>query len=102
MTDQDRIVHVVFSAIDDMNETLPDDKKFSKALPTILFDPFGAIDSLALTMFIVSLEQKIEQEFNVPVSLAGEYSMTDAKSPFRSVQSLVNYIEPLVGNKIHG
>ena len=101
MIDQEHLINIVFSAIDEINETLPADKRFSKTMQTVLFDPGGHIDSLGLTMFIVALEQKIEQEFQSPVILAGEYSMSDENSPFRSVQSLVNHIERQLENKIN-
>ncbi len=99
MSDQKRIMDVVFSAIDDINETLPESRRFSKKPDTVLFDPNGSMDSLGLTIFIVAIEQKIEQEFNFSMSGAGDYKMFDEDSHFRTVQSLVNFIDSLLQNK---
>ena len=99
MSDQTRIMNVVFSAIDDINETLPESRRFSKKPEAVLFDPGGTMDSLGLTIFIVAIEQKIEQEFDLSMSSAGDYKMFDEDSPFRTVQSLVSYIDLLLKNK---
>ena len=100
--DQERIARIVFSAIDDINETLPDDKKFVKAMSTALFDPTGRIDSLGATIFIVALEQKITREFNVQASLMEGYSLSDPRSPFRTAQSLAEHIQKVLEKKNNG
>ena len=99
MSEEQRILGVVYAAIDDINQTLPENRRFAKNPETVLFDPTGTMDSLGLTIFIVAIEQKIEQEFNFSMSSAGNYQMFDEDSPFRTVQSLVNYIDSLLKNQ---
>ncbi|MGE3508676.1 MAG: hypothetical protein AB7N65_07310 [Vicinamibacterales bacterium] len=52
----------------------------------------AVLDSLGLVTLIVDLEQRIETEFDVSLSLANERAMSQAKSPFRSVETLTEYV----------
>jgi acyl carrier protein len=56
----------------------------------------AVLDSLGLVTLIVDLEQRIETDFGVSLSLANERAMSQAKSPFRSVESLTEYICELI------
>ena len=50
------------------------------------------LDSLGLVTLIVDLEQRLEDEFAISLSLANERAMSQAKSPFISVGSLTDYV----------
>lgn len=99
MSQQERIVEAIFTALDELNETLPKERRIPKMKEAVLYGPAGSIDSLGLTLLIVSLEQKIEQEFGTEVTLV---SMTDDQSPFQTVQTLADHVARLLGKKVHG
>lgn len=57
-----------------------------------LFGGDGILDSIGLVSFIVSVEEAIEDEFNVSIVLADEKAMSRRTSPFGRVSYLIDYI----------
>jgi acyl carrier protein len=56
----------------------------------------AVLDSMGLVNLIVEVEQRLEEEYDVTIVLADERAMSQKNSPFRSVQSLADYICQLV------
>ena len=52
----------------------------------------AVLDSLGLVTLIVDLEQRLEEEYGVALVLADERAMSQRSSPFRTPQSLTDYI----------
>lgn len=52
----------------------------------------SVLDSLGLVTLIVDLEQRLEEEYGVSVVLANDRAISQKNSPFRTVQSLTEYI----------
>jgi len=50
------------------------------------------LDSLGLVELIVDVEQRLEAELGVAVTLADERAMSLRQSPFRTVDTLADYI----------
>ena len=100
MVEQERIVKIVFSAIDEFNEQEPQ-KQLEKALETSLFGQTGQLASLDLVTLIVETEDKIAEELGVTLILADEKAMSQQNSPFRNVEALVNYIAVLLEEDVH-
>ena len=57
-----------------------------------LYGQEGELDSLGLVNFIVAAEQEFDETFGVPVTLADERALSQRESPFRTIQSLAEYI----------
>lgn len=68
---------------------------------TLLFGKGALLDSLALVTMVVDLEQRIEEEYNLTLTLADDRAMSQRNSPFRSVGALVDYLELLITEE-HG
>ena len=101
MPEIEQITRSVFNAIDDFNRQLPSDKKVKKATDITLFGKNGTLDSLGLVNLILAAEQRIEQDLGIPISLADEGAMSQEKSPFKTVGTLVNYISLLLKEKVN-
>ncbi len=101
MNDRDRVFQTIYSAIDDLNQQLPEDLHLEKNPETTLFGQEGKLDSLGLVSLIVASEQKVEENFGRPVSIADERAMSQKNSPFRTVESLADYIATLLAEKNH-
>lgn len=86
------VLGVVIATIDEINETQPDGRQLGKSPETHLFGRLGKLDSLGLVNFIVSLEQRVADEFGLAVTLADEKALSREKSPFLTVNSLADYI----------
>lgn len=63
---------------------------------TRLYGSSGGLDSLGLVVLIGELEERIDDEFDMQITLADEKAMSQTVSPFRSIQSLAHYIYKLI------
>lgn len=98
MADKQAITNSIYAVIDETNGDLPPGQQLEKSPETILFGAKGRLDSMGLVNFIVGVEQRIEEDFQKPVSLTDEKAMSQRNSPFRTVGTLVDYIAELLGN----
>ena len=67
---------------------------------TVLFGREGIFDSLGLVSLIVDVEQKIE-DFGISIILGDERAVSQKRSPFRTVQSLADYVCRLIDEQQH-
>jgi acyl carrier protein len=95
MLEKDNILTIIYEAIDNINENLPKNKRLEKKLETNLFGQEGKLDSLGLVNLIVNIESLIYDNFELSLTLANEKAMSLNNSPFKSVQSLADYITTL-------
>ena len=65
-----RVQHLLYAAIDELNETLPLDGRVEKSPTTVLFGEASTLESLALVNLIVSIEQKLLETYTVSLGLA--------------------------------
>ena len=59
---------------------------------TTLVGKGAVLDSMGVVSLIVDVEQKLETDFNVTVTLANDRAMSEKNSPFRTVAVLVDHI----------
>ena len=59
---------------------------------TKLMGSGGIFDSLDLVNFIVEIEEALEEELNIELTLADEKAMSRRTSPFMSIETLASYI----------
>jgi acyl carrier protein len=97
-----KILNLIYVTLDEYNEQLSDELQLEKSSDTKLFGQGSSLDSLGLINLIVAVEQNIEDEFDVTITLADERAMSQEKSPFRTVGTLTDYIEILLGEKLDG
>jgi RNase H-fold protein (predicted Holliday junction resolvase) len=55
-----------------------------------------------LVNLIITVEQEVENRFGVTVTLADERALSMKASPFRSIQSLADYIGTLITDARNG
>jgi acyl carrier protein len=91
-----KIQNLIIECIKELNEELENDALRNPTRNTRLYGLNGVLDSLTLVTLITDLEEKIFDEFGNDVTLADEKAMSQRHSPFRSVQSLTNYIVKLL------
>lgn len=90
------IKKIIFQAIDEINLDLPKNKQVSKTETTQLFGSQSPLDSLELVNLIVSIEDKIDTEFDKTITIANEKAMSMKNSPLRDVKSLTEFILTLL------
>lgn len=67
-----------------------------------LFGEGGVLDSLGLVTLILAIEEMIELEMGVAITIVSEKSMSARKSPFATIGSLTEFIASLIEEKQHG
>lgn len=63
---------------------------------TQLIGKNAILDSLTLVSLIVDVEQKINDQYNLTITVADERAMSQEKSPFRTIGTLADYVNMLV------
>jgi acyl carrier protein len=63
---------------------------------TRLFGRDGLLDSMGLVTLVVAVEQAVEDEYGVSVSLADDRALSQRNSPYRTVASLAEYAASLL------
>lgn len=99
MVKKSAVQEVVFKAIDVFNAQMGDEQTLPKEMDAFIFGKRGHLSSLGLVNFVMETEEKISDEFRVEISLADEKAMSRSRSPFRTVESLVDYIHELLIEK---
>ena len=89
------VTRIVFDAIDMANHARENDQKIPQAADTALYGKQGHLDSMGLVAFLIDIEETLMDQ-GVHVSLSDERAMSQTQSPFRSVQTLVDYISELL------
>ena len=95
-TTSDRVLECVYQVLDEFNQGLPAGLELAASPDTRLYGENGQLDSINLVHLIVAVEEKVEQEFGVVITLADERAMSMRNSPFASVASLSAYVTALV------
>ena len=93
MTAGAEVVKAVHSAVDDLNEILDEDERLEKSPDVALIGTDARLDSLGLVNLIVLVEEKVQQQFGVGITLVDERAMSQSKSPFRTLGSLAEFVE---------
>lgn len=98
----EEIFKIIGRSVDEINEDLPGDAKISKDPEAILFGKGSSLDSMGLVNLIVAIEQEIEDELDVTISIANEKAMSRKSSPFKTLGALAEYIEFLIEEEKNG
>ena len=101
MNQSDNILTAIFRAVDWINSELPQDRQLGKTAETRLVGSQSVLDSLQLVSLIIGIEREVEDTFGMALTLADERALSMRESPFRSIQSLADYISILVTETRH-
>ncbi|GAA3432635.1 hypothetical protein [Kutzneria kofuensis] len=89
----DRILQIIVSAIDELNEAREEKIPTDNVLDLSLYGDAGVFESMHLVGFLALVEEKLEDEFDVEVALASEKAVSRRISPFSSVRRLIDFAE---------
>ena len=96
MNDPENIIAAIYRAVDWINGELPPDRQLIKAGETRLLGSQSVLDSMHLVSLIIAIEREVEDIFGVTLTLVDERALSMKESPFRSIQSLADYIGILI------
>jgi acyl carrier protein len=86
------IENIILQAIETLNKQQPESNQLEISRNTELMGSNSPLDSFGLVTLIVEVEQGISDLLDIEITLADEHSMSQRRSPFRSVDSLADYI----------
>jgi hypothetical protein len=89
--DRDRVLHLVYEAIDVINQQLPAAKRLRKSPDTVIAGTGGVLDSLGIVTFVLTLEDKVGEATGASVQLL-ERDVLVEDSPLQTVRALTDYI----------
>lgn len=98
MQNRERILKIIYAAIEEINHELPDGERLEMAETTTLYGAGARLDSLGLVNLIVVAEQGLNDEFGRALTLADEKAMSQTRSPFSTVGALATYVESLLAD----
>jgi acyl carrier protein len=90
----DAIREVVLNAMRNANEARDAASQLAVSPEAPIFGPDSTLDSLGLVGLLLDIEEGL-QEIGYDVVLSDERAVSQKRSPFRSVQSLVAYVGTL-------
>ena len=93
---ENQIKEILFKSVEEINKTLDEDQQLELSTETVLLGKDGNIDSITLVNLIVAIEESIEDELNVEITLADEKALSQKESPFRTIGTLIDYIAQVV------
>jgi acyl carrier protein len=96
MNDPENILAAIYRAVDWINGELPPYRQLVKVPETRLLASQSVLDSMHLVSLILAVEREIEDAFGITVTLADERALSMNASPFRSIQSLADYLGILI------
>ena len=102
MTARNKILEGIYVAIDEVNEQLLEDQNLEKSLETVLLGSSGKLESVNLVNLLVAIEENIEEAFGIPISITDERAVSEKNSPFRTVETLCNFMLNLLDEKQNG
>lgn len=96
MKTEQNALGAIYRAADWINGELPVDRQLIKAPETRLLGQESVLDSLHLVSLLITTEREVEDAIGVSLTLANERALSMKESPFRTMQSLANYIDELI------
>lgn len=95
----ERITEAVYRTVDEFNEQREEGHQVEKSRDTVLLGKASKIDSLGLVNLIVGAEEQVNDEFGVEVILVDERAVSQKRSPFQTIGTLIDYITTLLAEQ---
>src|SRR4051812_43776689 len=95
------LLELVYSAIDELNQQLPPQKRVAKSEATPLTGSTGALDSLGFLNLIVIVEDKVNAAHGSAIALASSM-MESQLPPPRTIGELALLVSKQLDDAAHG
>jgi len=100
MASNEKLLRAIYAAVDELNSQLPRGIHVEKSLDAPLYGQAGKLESIDLVGFIIEVEEKVKDEFAVPITIADDRAILEQNSPFVTLGTLATYVSGLL--KEHG
>jgi acyl carrier protein len=93
---KDEILNIVLQQLKEIGEEQEIDELINCKANTPVYARNGTIDSITLVYLVTELEEAVELKFDEIITLVDEKAMSQKISPFRSANSLADYMLKLI------
>jgi acyl carrier protein len=93
------IIALIYKYLDEFNSQREIDDKLEKSEKTILYGQESGLDSIGLANLIIKVEGAVYKTFKVQIDMTNESVFSLNENPFRTVNSLAEYIVSLINEK---
>lgn len=93
---RDRVQSILIAALREIGESSEIEGLQDPTSETRLFGEEGLLGSLRMINLVLELEETLFEEYGVNLVIADEKALSQKRSPFRDVGSLVEYITGLI------
>ncbi len=91
-----QISELVVGCLEDVLAEREDGLSVALGPATRLLGTGSVLDSLGLVALIVDVEDRLRSAHGLSVTLADDRAMSETRSPFRTVQSLAEYVDTVL------
>ena len=91
----EQIKSIIFDVISNFNQARESNEQIPLSEDTKLFGREGCLDSIGLVGFLIDVEDAFSQQ-GLLISLSDERAMSQSRSPYRDVKSLIDFIHELL------
>jgi hypothetical protein len=86
----------IYPVVDEIRDSVEGAALLEKSPETPLFGKRSVLKSMGLVALIVALEQQIEEELDLSLTIANDKSLSRTNSPFLTMGSLAQYVNELI------
>lgn len=87
---------IIYPVVDEIRQSLPQGVDLQRSPATVLFGNGAVLDSVNLVNFILAVEERVETLTGKQIRLVTENAMSRSKSPFKTLQSMSDYVDELM------
>lgn len=89
---REKIFEIIQRTLGEINSTRKEKIDLSDINNLALYGTAGVFDSMQLVSFLAAVEEELDDELNVEISLTSEKAVSQKISPFSSVACLIDFI----------
>jgi acyl carrier protein len=89
----DGVLSMVYEAVARTNEDLEPELRIKARPDEMLMGPEAKLDSLGFVSLILEIEALAHERLGVTLELVNDRALSQERSPFRTLESLVAYVE---------
>jgi len=103
VVERSQVIDIIYAAVKEVMDQAGLPPPTTLTEDTVIVGKDALLDSLAVVSLIVEVEQALEQQHDVAVTLASDKAMSQKNSPFRTVGVLADHtLETLKEGAAHG
>ncbi|MFF4873207.1 hypothetical protein ACWDUX_07980 [Streptomyces sp. NPDC003444] len=88
---QERLLALILGVIEELNERRDEKIPTDNPLEVSFYGNAAVFDSMQLVNFLARVEEAIEDEYDVEISLTSEKAVSQRISPFSSARRLIEF-----------